>query len=375
MLARLKQDEDLPSFVQILSARQADQVGSLLRKGLPDESKLILVDSVPLQTGGPSISTWLVEYDVGKYLHAVLLPDGFTSKEVDDLQSTKEVDEDEFEAIRKYIEQVASRCRSLEGYSSGTTLNIVGGLGRGCVVPLPESRGDWSVSVIRVADLSMLVDEGDTAIERYLKCLAQRRLAESYGVTFQAWDDYGFYCYWLESDCRTVPLELSFESGNVVYLLSDYVASVREKTRRLLDRHAVARTDGTWSTVLRLTAAHYLPYMRWRPIYGSVEDAEVGALRGVVETDVGACWLTVAWNRGGDDSTFWLYELWATFIELFERLVVAMELRVPEWRRRPIEVRLDFGDAPTPSALGRPVSADGLVSATTDVDGDRRVKW
>ena len=35
VLARLKQDEDLPSFVQILSARQADQVGSLLRKGLP----------------------------------------------------------------------------------------------------------------------------------------------------------------------------------------------------------------------------------------------------------------------------------------------------------------------------------------------------
>ena len=377
-LDELKQSHDLVAFAQALSAREAHHVDSLLAAEIAKESTLITMEPLPTRPQCSPMSSWLIKYDRDKYLHAVLLSDPLLGDTIDDLTGTTTVADRALHALQDYMTAVARRCRSLSTYSIGFTMLIVGGLGHARAVPVPDTSDDWILSVIRIADFSMLIDEGRAALDRYLKCIAQRHMAESLGLHFQAFDDYGFYCYWLENQCRPAPLDASFERPCLVTIPSNSLLPVRQRTRRRLDRHAAQSPDGTWPTVLRLTAGSYFPYMHSRPIYASLEDARARVLRGVVETGRGYTWFNIVGHRNSPPVMSLLLQTWSGFIELFERLVSATEAIISEPSTDPLEIRLDFTVvvmpmAPKEGEATRPV---GLPQVTRDPDTRTiRIAW
>ena len=372
-LTELGQNHDLGVFAKALAVRERQHVNSLLTAELAKESTLISAASPSPHDGFPPISSWLLKYDRDKYLHVVLLPDPLIGESIDDLTSTTTVDDPALDAIRNYMTEVARRCESLSEYSFGLTLIIVGGLGHARAIPLPDTPDSWSHSTIRIADFSMLVDAGRAALDRYLKCIAQRRLAESLGIRFQAYDDYGFYCHWLENDCRAVPLDASFEHECLVVVPSNSPLPVRQSTRTQLDRHAARRPDGRWVTVLRLMAGSYFPYLQSRPVYASVEDARAHVLRGVVETDRGATWFSIVGHRNVPAVMHWFLQVWSGFIQLFDRLVHATEAIIAQPPADALEVHLDFGQVVMPSALEKRAGIGRIGAPTTSVDLEKRV--
>lgn len=368
-LAQLTQTQKLAAFAQDLSACETRHVDSLLATEIANESTLITMVPPLEQPAFPPLFSWVINYDRDKYLHVVLLSDALAGA-VDNLTEPTTVDDHSLDAVRNYLTAVARRCRSLPSYSTGFTLLIIGGLGHARAVPFPDTPNAWISSVIRLADFSMLMDEGRAALDRYLKCISQRRLAESLGLRIQAFDDYGFYCHWLENQCRAVPLDASFERPCLVAIPSDSPLPVRLRTRQRLDRHAAQRTDGTWATVFRLTSDNYFSYMQSRPIYACLEDAQARVLRGVVETDRGATWFSVVGHKNSPAVMSLLYQAWSGFIELFERLVTATESTISEPPTNSVEVCLDFTIVVMPSApVTEPTTCTpGAPGMTHDLD-------
>ena len=219
----------------------------------------------------------------------------------------------------------------------------------------------------------MLVDDGPAGMDRYLKCLAQCRFAQSLGVHFKAFDDYSVYCSWLQDSCRAVPLDASLERECLVVVPSNSPMSVRRRTRARLDRHAAHTLDDTWVTVLRMTAGSYFPHMQLRPIYASIDDARARILRGVVETGRGATWFSIVGHKNVPQTMQSLFRIWSGFIELFERLVRATEAIAPAPLTDTIEIRLDFACVVMPDT-SRPQTADAPPGAPhTSVDSAKRL--
>ena len=219
----------------------------------------------------------------------------------------------------------------------------------------------------------MLVDEGDHALTRYLKSMAQRRLAENHDIHFQVYDDYTFYCNWREHRSRAIPLDVPLGQHAFVMLPTDAALPVRKRTRERVDRHAVLTDGGQYITASRLITNSYFDHLHSRPIYACADYIDQRLLKGVVETERGAAWFTVVGHKRVDVRMSFLYEIWSGFIEFFARLITAIERVDRESSSEPLEVRLDFSDVELPASAATLADDDGPVDPMTTVDREKRV--
>ena len=372
-LAEMKHSDCLDAFANVLAAYQAHEIQSLLEQELGNEAQPIALPSVPLPKDLPQHSPWLIEYDTDKYLHVVLLHDRLDGESVDDLTRVTRFGEGSIAAIHNYVREIANRSLSLPSSSTGVTLIIVGGLGHSCVLPHPFAIDNWNVSIIGIADFVMLIDEGNHALTRYLKSVAQRRLAESHNICFHVFDDYTFYCNWREHNSRAIPLDVPLGQPAIVVVPTDAALPVRRLTRARVDRHSAPTIEGRHITVSRLITASYFDHMHSRPIYASADYARLKLLKGVVETERGASWFTVIGHDRVPPRMSLLFEIWTGFIEFFARLVSTIETIDPESSSDPLEVRLDFSEVALPGEAGKPPEVDGTVVPTTALDQERRI--
>ena len=372
-LAEMKHDHYLDAFAKALALHQAHEVQSLLKQELGNEDQPIALPSVPLPKDLPQLSPWLIEYDTDKYLHVVLLHDQLDTESVDDLTRVARFGDGSIAAVHDYVREIAERCLSLPRCSTGATLIIVGGLGHSWVLPHPPAIDNWNVSIIGIADFATLIDEGNHAVTRYLKSVAQRRLAEGHNIYFQVFDDYSFYCNWREHNSRAIPLDVPLGRPCLVVVPTDAALPVRRHTRARVDRHSVPTIEGPHITVSRLITTSYFDHMHSRPIYASADYARRKLLKGVVETERGASWFTVIGHDDVPARMSLLFEIWTGFIEFFARLVSTIETIAPESSSDPLEVQLDFSEVALPGEAGTPAAVDGTVVPTTTLDREKRI--
>ena len=372
-VAEMKHNNCLYAFANALTAYQAHEIQSLLKQELRNDVQSIALPSVPLPKDLPRLSPWLIEYDTDKYLHVVLLHDRLDGESVDDLTCATRFSDNSIAAVHSYVGEIAERSLSLPSCHTGDALIIVGGLGHSWVLPHPPAINNWNVSIIGIADFAMLIDEGSHALTRYLKSVAQRRLAEDHNIYFQVFDDYSFYCNWREHNSRAIPLDVPLGRPAVVVVPTDAALPVRRRTRARVDRHSVPTNRGQYITVARLITTSYFDHMHSRPIYASAEYADRKLLKGVVETERGANWFTVIGHEGVPARMSFLFEIWTGFIEFFARLVSTTEAIDPESSSAPLEVRLDFSKVALPGQAATSVEADDTVVPTTTLDREKRV--
>lgn len=345
VLTELRQMGYLTAFEDALCARQARQVEE---EGLWELKNEVESLSPPDQDGHgqiPSLHSWLLKYDINKYLHVVLLHDRLDLLESQGLSSFIEYSEAHRTSLEGYLNKVSDHCRGLSDFSEGMTLLVMGGLGRGFALGFDEWPEEWRLSVIRISDLLMLAGEVDRPITSYLKCIKQKEWAEKKGVYFQNINgDYNFYCFWRREHYQLVPRELPVNRASMLAIGNDMVLPVREEVRNLVDRHAILTTEGFYSSVMRFGRDTYFKSMRGRPIYASLGHLHAGVLAGAVETSRGPSWLLVTPREGDAQIRHLLYEMWSGFIGLYDRLVSEVETIIPEASPGPIEVRLDFAE-------------------------------
>ena len=250
----------------------------------------------------------------------------------------------------------------------------------------------------------MLIDEGNHALTRHLKSMAQRRLAESHDIHFQVYDDYTFYCNWREHRSRAIPLGVPLGRPTFVAVPTDAALPVRRRTRERVNRHAVRTDGGQYITVSRLVTNSYFDHMHSRPIYACADYIDQRLLKGVVETERGANWFTVVGhesssschaahrlaelNRRKRAAPNWftvvghegvgvrisfLYKIWTGFIEFFARLVTTIERVDHASSSEPLEVRLDFSEVELAGSAATLAEDDGTVDPTTTVEREKRI--
>ena len=373
VFAELRASDHLHAFADAVAAYQARETQSLLHQELGKDANLLALPTVPLAQDLPRFSPWLIEHDTNRYLHVVLLHDRLDAEGVDDLTCVTRFSDDATAAVHSYVKEIAERSLSLPSCHTGDTLIIVGGLGHSCVLPHPPAIENWNVSIVGIADFAMLIDEGNHALTRYLKAMAQRRLAESHDIHFQVYDDYTFYCNWREHRSRAIPLGVPLGRPTFVAVPTDAALPVRKRTRERVNRHAVRTDGGQYITVSRLVTNSYFDHMHSRPIYACADYIDQRLLKGVVETERGANWFTVVGHDGVGVRMSFLYEIWTGFIEFFARLVTTIERVDHESSSEPLEVRLDFSEVELPGSAATLAEDDGTVDPTTTVERERRI--
>jgi hypothetical protein len=331
-------------FGGALGNRQAYQVEE---DGLRELKNNTTSVSPPTSHGGPmpSLHAWLLKYDINKYLHVVLLHDRLDWIDEQGLSSFMEYPEPLRAGLEKYLNMVAEYCHGLPDYVEGMTLLVFGGLGRGFSLSFKDWPDRWRLSAIRVSDLLMLAGEIDQPVKRYLKCFKQKEWAQGEGVYFQSIDgDFNFYCYWHRLNYQLVPRGLVVGSGSNILVGNDFVLTLRQELRSLVDHHVVPTASGRFVQVMRFGRDAYFKSMQGRPTYASLDHLRAGILAGTVETSRGATWLVIEPREGDEKVRHLLYEMWYGFIGLFDRLVVETEALMSQLSKGPIEIRLDFNE-------------------------------
>ena len=343
-LSELRRMDYLPAFGHALGAHQAQQIE---RDGLWELKSDTTSLSPPTPDAGPvaSLHAWLLKYDTNKYLHVVLLHDRLDWLDEQGISSFMEYPEPVRAGLEKYLNMVAEYCHGLPDYVEGMTLLIFGGLGRGFLLGFKDWPDRWRLSAIRVSDLLMLAGEIDQSFKRYLKCFKQKEWAEAEGVYFQSIDgDFNFYCFWRRLNYQLVPRGLQVGSGSGISVGNDFVLTLRQELRTLVDHHVVPTASGRFAQVMRFGRDAYFKSMQGRPIYASLDHLRAGILAGAVETSRGPTWLIIEPREGDEKVRYLLYEMWSGFIGLFDRLVVETEALMPQLSPDPIEIHLNFNE-------------------------------
>ena len=339
VLSELRQMGYLSAFTSKLANYQASQIQRYGLRELKKNNGSLNPPSSDERT--PPLHDWLFKYDRDKYLHLVLLQDPLTELDAENLTSLLEYSTRAEVDLKKYLNKVANYCRSLPDFTEGMTLITMGGLGRGFTMILEDELDRWDYSIIRIFDFLMLMNDPDKQAIRYLKFIKQRKWLEKEGVeVFNLDSDYGFYCFWRQSNYQIVLPEVSLHSGSAFLIADNYTLPVREEVRNLLDRHIVQTTKGFYVTVIRFGNNTYFESINNRPIYVSL--AHRKSLAGVVETTRGPSWLIVKRQEADERVLHVLYQMWEGFIGLYDKLVTEVESLHKKTSDGPIEIQLDF---------------------------------
>ena len=340
---------NLKAFSNALAVHQANEVENGVLREIKHEIVSLSPPEIDDQVRAPSFHGWLLKYDTNKYLHILLLHDRLDWLEDQGLSSFLEYPELTRDWLEKYLSKAALDCQMSPEYCEGVTLLILGGLGRGFMLPFYDRPPNWRLSVIRISDLILLAGEIHHPFKLYLKCIKQKEWAESQGVYFQNLNgDFNFYCYWRRLNHQLVPRDLPVSGGSMISIGNDFVLHLREELRNLVDGHVVSTASGQFAPVERFGRDYYFKSMQKRPIYASLTHLSEGILAGVVETSRGPSWLIIEPQRADERVQRLLYEVWSGFIGLYDRLVTETEAIFSDLSPRPLETRLDLQDVEIP---------------------------
>ena len=289
------------------------------------------------------LKDWLLEFDVNRYLHLVLLADQLDRPDVADLSSQRSFSRGSSEALFGYLDKVANYCNSLSDHAEGISLVVIGGIGHSySLFRRSVIEKQWGLSCIAIADFLTLLDEHGDPIARFLKCIRQKAWMEERGVEVFNFDgDYTVYCYWQRSQFSLVPATFSVSPESFLSIGSDCALPVRKEVRSLSDRHSIETINGDWVTARRLKADSFFESEKIRPIYASLPHVRAGVLAGVISTGRGPSWLLVRTPIRGEHREI-IYNFWDGFLLLFEKLVFEIERSYPHAPKGPVEIQLDF---------------------------------
>lgn len=375
VLSELQRRGYLQAFSRALAVRQSRHVNRDGLREIKQESDAL---KIPDPDGHiPSLHAWLFKYDIDKYLHLVLLHDRIDLLDAHDLSSFMKYPEELRSGLEQYLSQISGYCRSLPGFAEGMTLLVMGGLGRGFALGFNDWPDQWRLSVIRISNFLMLADEVDRPLASYLKYIKRKEWVGEKGVYFQNMNgDYNLYCYWSQENYQLVPRDFSLSPQFMLTIANDFVLPVREKVRKLVDRHVLQTTAGHYVPVKRLHSGTYFESLRGRPIYASLAHLDQGILAGAVETPRGPSWFLIKPREGGEKVRGYLYQVWNGFIDLYDKLVFEVESHYPMAPAGAIEIRLNCDEVVVPDnseelrlgeTCGEPQVAVDLKRRTAEV--------
>jgi hypothetical protein len=314
----------LDQFAEVLSTIQVEQ---LEKEGLFELRKDVQSVAPPKpSTRTPSLHSMLLKYDIDKYIHVILIHDDLGELLKEGLASFKQFNQKLKDGLGKYISDVAAYCKRQSDFEEGLTFVVMGGLGRGYMLPFKDWPEDWQLAVITLPNLLLLSSEAELPITRFLKSVKQKEYIEKMGVHIQNINgSYNFYSYWKSTNFQLTPRDFPIQSNSYLSLPLDSQTQVKKDTRELADLHSVKTVGGDWVRVKRYGFDSFFQSLLKKPIYVSMTHLNEGELRGVVQTSSADYWLRATYSNVDKRAAEVSYELWSSFLKLFEHLIREIE--------------------------------------------------
>ena len=313
-------------------------------------------------------------YDIDKFIHIVLLHDRLDHAENQGLNSVMQYSDELKANLTDYLRKVLNYFRAIPEFRAGTTLIVMGGIGRRFMLDFQNFSDNWNISIICISDLLMLACEPGESMTKFLKCLEQKKWAVKQGIDF--WNingDYNFYCHWQKNYYQLIPLDKRIEDGNRIMLTNDFVLPVRRETRERVDHHSVPTTSSRLLPVRRFNTDSYFKSQMNRPIYGSLEHFRVGENAAVVETPLGYHWLVLKLSQTDEQIRGLLYNIWSGFLPLFEKLAIEIEKHFSKSKKNITEIRLNFDCVEYPENYADLCLLDSIVEPRITVNNSKQV--
>lgn len=355
-------------FCNAIARYQSSQI---LRKCL--QSAEIEIDSVSQKLQkekSRECESWLFKYDIDKYLHVVYIPDYCKTMPDTGVSGMFNISEKQLNTLRNHVAIVASHCRGLTNFSEGTTIIVLGGVGRGSAGPIVEWPDEWRSSFLKIAEFLWFNRSGEYTLIDYLRFLSHREWAEKQGYAFMDQQgDFSLYCYWRQNGQSITVGDIGIDDKVLMWTGEEFMQSVRKTVRIAEDRHVAQKVNGAFVGVTRLNKDAYFPSMSREPIYIERDIRDVREISGVIETDRGSTWLAI--SEGGVPEFFdvgWS-DVWQGFMELLNRLVNELEGALDALVDGAIELHLDFQDVVNPQNISR----HEIVEASITVHDNNRI--
>lgn len=288
------------------------------------------------------------QFDNNKILHLVLLPS------VMEPPFKIGIDCDVFapqlsEMLAQHLRRVAHLAKKALRIDAGMSLVVYSSPGWMPTLVLPDGIDDWFFAASSAESLACLLGTKDFSILRLWKMLRHERDVRRTGTALVMWPDLLVHF----SNWRTMRFSFFPQNHKVGEKLGVFpdTSNVIELTRDWRQRfsiHSVKTVDGDWTRCERLDKDAVTLQERTKPVYAETF-ANLGTLRGVVDTAENRWWLTVPAPPSDEDGRHFIYLLWHTGLDWLFRISRTLSEEISR-TTEPIEVELELAPRNADSA-------------------------
>jgi hypothetical protein len=175
----------------------------------------------------------------------------------------------------------------------GLTIVVVGGLGRAFVCGVPELPASWYATSFRLPDLLAIGRVRHIDLLEIWKLHRRRHELKKRGVQILEFNgELNLLGFYRQQGERLVPREAPAQ-GAMIGVDTNFLADVRRDLRSRYNLHAIERKNPpTWIPVRRENVDPFFKEVLASRVYVDEEDMRHGQLRGAVETDERAWWIS-----------------------------------------------------------------------------------
>jgi hypothetical protein len=288
----------------------------------------------------PGVTAVVGKFDVGGPMVGLFVADDLGETLDEGLQGVASLTK----KLSDHLVAVEGEIASREDFRRGLTIFGFGGIGRGFMARLGDTPEGWHRVSLPLGDLARLSWDHEFSALRVWKVLDQEEGLEGRG--FQLANVNGFmnlYGYLEHTGFNMISPQM--ERPGMVGLATDYVAPLRTRIRRGLDKHLVHGPDRTrWVEVHRREMDVFFEEMRYAPLYVSHLDLLQGRLLGCTETATRPWWIEVGGPKGTGDAHAFVFRIWDAALSWSQRLAPQLEGELVGLSPGPISIRLMFPD-------------------------------
>lgn len=291
----------------------------------------------------------LCSFDDGKYAHILFGEDDVLGFLQSGLCETVGPNTEQSDILDEHIRACASAVAKRTGYTGGLTIAIVGGLGRGFFLGMPELTERWYGCIYRLSDFLALERAESTKFLDIWKLKQQVSEIYSRGIEINNFNgDLNLLGYWQNFGMRLIPRETEIDLPNSIMVGNNFIAKVRRDLRHRYDRHAVKRRNpNIWCTVNRYNTHPFFKEIANSPMFADYSSAQRGKLRGCVETSNRVWWVSCLQKSQIERCWDTQYRIWDAILGWLLRAAFLIEDSIPELPQGPIEFFLHFEDLET----------------------------
>lgn len=312
----------------------------------------------------------MTEVDYGCYLHLLLFIDTLTNFNETGVSGLDPTPAEHVDLFATRIREAIAHARKHPHFSSGVTLLVHCGIGRGVAVPLPEiGQVHWSVQFLSAPDLNTLSWLHNFKAVTLLKILDAERRLPLQGVEIHNHNGLLNLIAWVEANeghivaHSQLPKQLRRSNGGI-FIDPSFVLGLRAKIAIENDCHAVQTVDGEMKVVRHFNDS-LLPGGNGEPIY-TVEtfSSENGIPFTYLSSDR-AWWCHVIPSKDGNPGD---YDRWVMLKTWLPRIVREIEPRLGGCLAEQVLLRIRFERCDSTDVTTVPTKSEIEQSFSTSID-------